>query len=167
MPSDPTGENYLGHLKISASGNSCKRWGKRHREFKNFCRKLVKRDRPGCWVREGGKLRFEYCDVPRCTSDDRLIIPTATSKLLEEPVVLADPAVLEQPCSVNHTGPFDVCGQSCVQFSPTGIQAPFSRHRGDGGIVDHVLHSRKRRQSDYDYASYSEYSVNSLKLLFF
>ena len=139
---DPTGEHYNGREKVSASGKRCKPWGADKppgkRGFRKFCRKIDGKDRPGCIIKKRGRRTFEYCDIPACPS--------------------------HSACTVDQTGPFDVCGvSSCLEFSPSGRHAPFSRHEGDGTIIDHATHSRKRRDSEYDYESdYSDYSVRVL-----
>ena len=50
--SDPSGETYTGKMHRSKSGRRCRRWGRRQpSNFKNYCRKISGKDKPGCMIR--------------------------------------------------------------------------------------------------------------------
>ena len=80
-PSDFTGENYNGKVKMSESGRRCLKWGKEWPvDFKRYCRKIEGKDRPGCFVKSQRKRTFQYCHIPTCPS--RSIFWTIPSKIL-------------------------------------------------------------------------------------
>ncbi|KAG7215456.1 hypothetical protein INR49_003232 [Caranx melampygus] len=70
------GLSYRGSMSKSESGQTCEVWdldtrGKHmssdvHGGRHNYCRNLLYRERPWCYVRRNQQLVWEYCDVPHC-----------------------------------------------------------------------------------------------------
>lgn len=77
---------YSGPAARSESGLTCEEWdsdtrkrymssdvsGGRH----NYCRNLLFKRRPWCYVRKNQQLVWEYCDIPRCGSETSNPSPT-------------------------------------------------------------------------------------------
>ncbi|KAK7919185.1 hypothetical protein WMY93_010469 [Mugilogobius chulae] len=76
---------YRGTVSQSESGLPCQDWDHDTRERymasdvnegrHNYCRNLLYKRRPWCYVRKNQELVLEYCDIPRCgseTNSDRL-----------------------------------------------------------------------------------------------
>uniref|UniRef100_A0A3B3DX26 trypsin n=1 Tax=Oryzias melastigma TaxID=30732 RepID=A0A3B3DX26_ORYME len=67
---------YKGKLSETASGRACAEWDPEtrrrflssdlHSGRHNYCRNLLFRRRPWCYVWKNHRLQWEYCDVPRC-----------------------------------------------------------------------------------------------------
>ena len=92
-PSDPTGEKYNGTVGITETGKRCDRWGEgRPLSFRQFCRKVDGKDKPGCFVKSAGQRTFEYCHIPACSprSDNILVVYQKDDKILgnRQPVIL-------------------------------------------------------------------------------
>ncbi|TNN03367.1 hypothetical protein fugu_000396 [Takifugu bimaculatus] len=70
---------YRGTASQSESGRTCRVWDPQTRESylasdinsgrHNYCRNLHFRRRPWCYVMKNQQLLWEYCAVPRCSSD--------------------------------------------------------------------------------------------------
>ncbi|XP_072312779.1 urokinase-type plasminogen activator-like isoform X2 [Eucyclogobius newberryi] len=85
---DGRGLYYRGAVSRSESGRRCQEWdldtrGRymasdvnegRH----NYCRNLLYKRRPWCYVRKDQELVWEYCDIPRCGSETHPDNPAPT-----------------------------------------------------------------------------------------
>lgn len=125
-PSDPTGKKYHGSISISSVGNSCRRWGRKApSHYKNYCRKLRKREKPGCWVKVDGRRRFEYCDIPIC-------------KTAEDFVTICSP-IESKPHKCGH-------GIKPVVFKANSAHLPFSSQYPNGTVAMHCSHTSKLKR---------------------
>ncbi|KAJ0060056.1 hypothetical protein NL108_002855, partial [Boleophthalmus pectinirostris] len=76
---------YKGTVARSESGLPCQEWDpdtRRHYMASdinegrhNYCRNLLYKRRPWCYVRKNQELVWEYCDIPRCGSET-LVAPS-------------------------------------------------------------------------------------------
>nr|XP_055041451.1 apolipoprotein(a)-like isoform X2 [Misgurnus anguillicaudatus] len=86
-----TGEEYRGKISITESGYTCQRWDSQtpHKhEFipsafpvkfleENYCRNPDRLPRPWCYTTNPSK-RWEFCSVPRCTTEPPTVVPELT-----------------------------------------------------------------------------------------
>nr|XP_055041438.1 apolipoprotein(a)-like isoform X2 [Misgurnus anguillicaudatus] len=82
------GEDYRGKISITESGYTCQRWDsqKPHKHDyipstlhgknleENYCRNPTRKPRPWCYTTNPSK-RWEYCSIPRCTTEPPTIVP--------------------------------------------------------------------------------------------
>ncbi|XP_036104906.1 plasminogen [Molossus molossus] len=75
------GENYVGNVAVTVSGQTCQRWSEQtpHRHNKtpenfpcknleeNYCRNPDKESVPWCYT-TNSEVRWEYCNIPSCES---------------------------------------------------------------------------------------------------
>lgn len=79
---------YRGTASQSESGRTCEEWDVETRERymssdvnsgrHNYCRNLLYKRRPWCYVRKNQQLVWEYCDIPRCGIDSFPALPSPT-----------------------------------------------------------------------------------------
>ncbi|KAI0236127.1 Plasminogen, partial [Lamellibrachia satsuma] len=86
-----SGTEYIGHVSITKSGNTCQRWSaqtpRRHTytdihmfpdssfdAASNHCRSPDRRNRPWCYTTNKDK-RWEHCDIPMCSSTTEIQCP--------------------------------------------------------------------------------------------
>ncbi|KAA0721810.1 Apolipoprotein(a) [Triplophysa tibetana] len=80
------GEDYRGNVSITESGYTCQRWDSQtphHHNYvlsilqnlrENYCRNPGGDPRPWCYTTDPSK-RWEYCSIPRCTTEPPAIVP--------------------------------------------------------------------------------------------
>ncbi|XP_067345273.1 plasminogen activator, urokinase b isoform X1 [Channa argus] len=88
---------YKGSVSISQSGRTCKEWDSDTREQylssdvksgrHNYCRNLLYRRRPWCYVWKNQQLAWEYCEIPRCGFES---LPAPTLLPTNEPPPAAE-----------------------------------------------------------------------------
>ncbi|XP_034563423.1 urokinase-type plasminogen activator-like [Notolabrus celidotus] len=91
---------YKGTTAISQSGRTCQEWDADTRERymtsdvnagrHNHCRNLLLKRRPWCYVWKKQKLRWEYCDIPRCGVDSFSALPSPAPTEPEQPEPAAE-----------------------------------------------------------------------------
>uniref|UniRef100_A0A8C6T937 trypsin n=1 Tax=Neogobius melanostomus TaxID=47308 RepID=A0A8C6T937_9GOBI len=80
---------YRGTVSRSESGLPCQEWDLNTRTRymasdinegrHNYCRNLLYKRRPWCYVQKDKDLVLEYCDIPRCGSDTNKLVPTESA----------------------------------------------------------------------------------------
>ncbi|XP_056619759.1 plasminogen-like [Triplophysa dalaica] len=83
------GEDYRGKISITESGYTCQRWDSqtphKHNYIllflqnlrENYCRNPGGDPRPWCYTTDPSK-RWEYCSIPRCTTEPPTFVPELT-----------------------------------------------------------------------------------------
>ncbi|XP_063680673.1 plasminogen-like [Bolinopsis microptera] len=86
---DEDGSEYRGTVSVTASGHVCQRWDSqspnKHKAMtsenypdaglqENYCRNPDGDSGPWCYNAEGTKPRFEFCEIPKCVSDSKMVI---------------------------------------------------------------------------------------------
>ncbi len=76
------GVDYYGEIAVTISGRTCQRWDAQlpnehsYSDYgaHNFCRNIHGDEKaPWCYNGEGASPRWEFCDIPRCRSQEPLI----------------------------------------------------------------------------------------------
>lgn len=79
---------YRGTMSQSESGQTCEEWDVETRERymssdvnsgrHNYCRNLLYKRRPWCYVQKNQQLVWEYCDIPHCGIESLPALPSPT-----------------------------------------------------------------------------------------
>uniref|UniRef100_A0A3Q3ILE0 Kringle domain-containing protein n=1 Tax=Monopterus albus TaxID=43700 RepID=A0A3Q3ILE0_MONAL len=85
-----SGESYRGKISTTQNGLTCQRWDSQEPQnhgfipsnfidnfFLNYCRNPDGESRPWCFTTSTSK-RWDFCSIPRCTSEPPTIVPELT-----------------------------------------------------------------------------------------
>lgn len=123
-----TGENYVGNVAVTVSGNTCQRWSEQtpHKHNRtpenfpcknldeNYCRNPDGETAPWCYT-TNPEVRWEYCQIPSCDS------PPSTDH--EDTSVLPEQTPVVQECykgngeSYRGTSSTTITGKKCQSWS--------------------------------------------------
>ncbi|XP_051770152.1 hyaluronan-binding protein 2 isoform X2 [Ctenopharyngodon idella] len=140
------GESYRGFFSETVEGMECLPWNYYRIPFKNFegndnigahnyCRNPDGDREPWCFVKEKGKLRWDYCNVKPC-SEPEPVKPSTTIAKLEfsdcgKTQTMISPRIFGGRKSLPEAHPWQVS----FQVRPKGSNANFSHNCG-GTLID-------------------------------
>uniref|UniRef100_A0A8D0D9T1 Plasminogen n=1 Tax=Sander lucioperca TaxID=283035 RepID=A0A8D0D9T1_SANLU len=136
-----SGEDYRGKISTTEKGFTCQRWDsqKPHNHGyspskyleENYCRNPDGDPRPWCFTTSGSK-RWDFCSIPRCTSEPPAIVPELTCATGEGKVYRGTIAVTES-------------GKTCQSWSS---QTPHKHNRSPENYPCKGLDSNYCRNPD-------------------